>query len=252
MGRVLAISKTVLVVLGLLAIATATPLLLVGSLAADAALRVVEIGRAIRDKNGMKALIQFCVLASDVFALAAILTGSWPLMVAAAGICVIAMLVIAGLAYKKGYSFEAVCFIALAALGITGMVRIEEAAKNPHSDTTNATAPNANTTYSGIYTRKERAESYAPLMDHPEIESDEMSPSKAEERTFKIPAFKKLHEEHYALMKDAVASTEPARINRILHVLKQVSQRRAVEMRESPESFRGNPKLEPLFLRKED
>ncbi|MDE3046657.1 MAG: hypothetical protein KGJ02_08480 [Verrucomicrobiota bacterium] len=191
MGRLLSIAKVAFVALGLAAIAASLPLLLVGSLGGDAVVRVVEMVRAIREGNQMRTLIQSCVLVIDVLALSAILLGSWQLMVIAACACVITMLIISAIAYKKGYSFEAICYLGLAALGIASAVRMEESIQSSINAGT-AIPPSANTTYSGVYTSGTTlAILYSPPLDKTVAQEE-----KGNTPPLRIPAFAQLHSAH--------------------------------------------------------
>jgi len=128
-GRIVDIFRIGLVVLGLVAIATATPLFLAVSLAGDMAIQVVEIGRALREGNGLKALIHFSILLIDTLALSAILVGSWKLMIAAASFSTLTMLIVSGIALSKGEKLETVCYLGLAALGLASAVNIGTSVK---------------------------------------------------------------------------------------------------------------------------
>ncbi|MDE3046211.1 MAG: hypothetical protein KGJ02_06165 [Verrucomicrobiota bacterium] len=124
LSRILNVARVGLVTLGLVAIVTATPVFLVASLGGDIGLQVIEMGRAIEQGNGLKFAIHFCVMLLDILALAAITTGSWQLMLAAACFGTLAMLTLMGIALNKGMGFEAVCYLGLAALGLVSAVNI--------------------------------------------------------------------------------------------------------------------------------
>ncbi len=122
-------AKIGVVTLGLVAVATATPLFAVASLAADLALQALDAGRTVEHKEYTKACVHLWIAIIDALAIAAIVTGSWPLMVAAASVSILAMLVM-GIKIacdgKKGCAIGSICYIALAALGIASACSVAE------------------------------------------------------------------------------------------------------------------------------
>lgn len=136
LGRLMKIAKVAVVILGLVALAAASPVLVIASLVVDLALQIFEFGKAIYERDVIRALSHLAFIVIDTLALAGIIAGSWELMVAAIAVQSAAMLAFAGLSFLFAYLnqdasqfIDTLCFIALAGTGIAGAVRIAEISK---------------------------------------------------------------------------------------------------------------------------
>lgn len=150
LGRLCQIAKVAVVVLGVVALAVASPVLIVASIAADLGLQIVEFGRALYHRDVTKALCHFAFILIDTFALAGLIAGSWELMVTALAVQGTAMLClgIAALAWgitnhDKGSLIDSLCFALLTAVGYAGAIttsKIEDmAVKKARFDVKNNT-----------------------------------------------------------------------------------------------------------------
>lgn len=124
LGKFAKICKIAIVTLGIVALAISMPVLLVVSLVADIGLQAIAVLKAISDGDGRKALTHFSILVIDAFGLAAMLTGMWELMVAAASVTALALLVLAikvgmdGSYNNMENGVDAFCYAALSAFGV--------------------------------------------------------------------------------------------------------------------------------------
>lgn len=143
LGRITQISQVALIILGIIAVATASPVLILASIAADLALQIFEMGRCLNQKEYSKALCHLGIVVIDTLLLAGLIVGSWELMVAALSVQATAMLVFMCAAGAMALEnkdnsllLEATCFAILAGVGVTGALTTAEmrslTPKNPH------------------------------------------------------------------------------------------------------------------------
>lgn len=135
-------SKIALVILGIVAVAVSLPVLSIASIAADLAYNTFELGRAIYHKDLDKALTHMSAIVIDTFALAAIATGFWQLMVVAASLSAAAMLAfgikVAVQAVENDKpldTIDAVCNFLQAGVGIASAVMISKIESTNPSNT---------------------------------------------------------------------------------------------------------------------
>jgi len=123
------VARCAIIILGIVAIATASPLLLIVSLIMDTAMQAFLCLKALYKQDFMGVALHFGMLAINTLAVAALITGSWQLMVAAAAASALAMasiaLLIAFYAQKDdlGTAIDIACYLALT---ITGSVAITQ------------------------------------------------------------------------------------------------------------------------------
>lgn len=129
-GRVAQAAKIALVALGLIALATSSPILLIASVAADLALQIFELGKCLFEAESMtKALCHLAFIVIDTLLLAGLIVGSWELIVAALAVQAAAMGALAlGMLFvasqnKNNVSYiDSLCFLTLTAVGIAGSI----------------------------------------------------------------------------------------------------------------------------------
>lgn len=131
--KALEISKLGAIALGFIAVAVASPILIVASLAADAGMQAIELVKALYKGDKTKALMHLGLLAIDTLIITAIAAASWKLMIAAAAVSAAVLIILAAkLAYsaKNEREFvDSMCYLGLAALGITSAVQVAEITK---------------------------------------------------------------------------------------------------------------------------
>lgn len=129
-SQIMNCSKIAIVALGIIALAVASPMLMVASLAADIGLQAIEMGRCIKKGEYTKALIHFGVMVIDTLALSAIAAGSWKLMVAAAAVSGFGMLILAiGVGAKAKNASDAIdvlSYAAFSAISFAGAFEMSE------------------------------------------------------------------------------------------------------------------------------
>lgn len=122
--------KLTAVTLGIIGVATSSSLLIVTSLIADLGLQSFNTLKAVYQGEYGKALMHTGVTVINSLALAAVVTGSWPLMVTAAAVSAAAMLAIAIKvsmnAQSSGDAIDVACYSALAVLGAASAVSAAE------------------------------------------------------------------------------------------------------------------------------
>lgn len=125
------VSKLGVIVLGIVAVAAVSPVLVLASLVADAGMQAIELVKALYKGDKTKALMHLGLLAIDTLVIIAIAAASWKLMVAAAAV---SAFVLVALAAKLAYSakskrefIDTMCYLGLAALGITSAVQVQVA-----------------------------------------------------------------------------------------------------------------------------
>lgn len=104
-------SKVALVALGLVGVIAASPVVICASIIANLGLNLFEMGRAMVEGKTERALCQLGAVLIDTFAVGALVTGSWGLMVTAAAVSTVVMLALTGKAFTD---FEMVCYPILA------------------------------------------------------------------------------------------------------------------------------------------
>jgi hypothetical protein len=124
------------VVLGIAGVAAVSPLLVTVSLIVDVVMQALECVRALEQGDNVKAFVHFSAVVIDVFVLAALITGAWQLMVAAAGLTVLMMMVLTMYAMARsqednGRVFEATLYFLLTAFSIATIIAISEIPKAP-------------------------------------------------------------------------------------------------------------------------
>ncbi len=120
------IAKCAIPVLGIAALALTSPIVIVASIAADVGIQTIETLKALYNRDWNKASLHFNILVIDSLALAAVVTGGWQLMVAAAAASSCFMLAIfvktARNAKSAGDVVDAVCYAAMAGAGIASAI----------------------------------------------------------------------------------------------------------------------------------
>jgi hypothetical protein len=131
MSRVIGCFKIVLVSLGIVALATASPILLVASLVGDIGAQSIEMIKCLQNGECSKALMHFGVIVIDTLALTSIAIGSWQLMTTAAGVSVAVMIALGfGTwinAKEDSDTIDIVCYACLSIISIIaiGMTNYE-------------------------------------------------------------------------------------------------------------------------------
>lgn len=131
LDRALLVGKIALVVLGIVGAVLVSPAMIVASIAVDTGLQIKELLSALKDKEYGKALIHLTMLTVNVLAIAAIVLGSWQLIVAASAISVLLMLCMAVKMYlatkeDPGAWIDVLGYAALAGIGIAGCVTMAQ------------------------------------------------------------------------------------------------------------------------------
>jgi hypothetical protein len=93
-GKIASIAKVAVVASGIIALVISSPMLMVASITADTAIQLVQLIEALYLKKYNTAWRHAVVIFLNTFSLAAIITGSWQLMVTAIVITSVAMLVV--------------------------------------------------------------------------------------------------------------------------------------------------------------
>lgn len=124
--------KVSAVALGLIGVATGSPTIIIASLAADLAVQSMSIFKALWQKEYIKTLPHLGVIVIDSLAIAAMVTGLWPIIVTA---CAVNALVMVGLIAKCASNgpprnametIDLFCYAALMIIGIAGAVDSSE------------------------------------------------------------------------------------------------------------------------------
>lgn len=133
LGRISKIAKVAIVGLGLGALIVASPLLIVASIAGDLGLQIFETAKAIYNKDVEKALCHASFIVIDTLVLAAIVVGSWQLIVTAAAVSATVMFGFATKSFlmfdkktttreKASDIFDSLCYFSLMSLGIVNAI----------------------------------------------------------------------------------------------------------------------------------
>jgi hypothetical protein len=129
-SRITGCFKIALVSLGIVALAAASPILLVATLAADIGVQSIEMMRCLQKGEYSKALTYFGVIVIDTLALGSIVTGSWQVMAVAVSVSATAMLALAfGTwfnAKEDSDKIDIVCYIALHIIVLASFATIDE------------------------------------------------------------------------------------------------------------------------------
>ena len=125
-------AKVALVALGLVGSVLSSPLLIVASLVVDTVLQIKDFAISLSNWD-FKAVIQFGMITINILVIAAIVLGSWPLIVAASAVSAAVILVSAGFFFVTASIdtagggnidtfFDLVCYSALMGVGMAGSI----------------------------------------------------------------------------------------------------------------------------------
>lgn len=124
------VAKLAFVVSGIVAVAAASPLLVMASIAADIGIQSMNTIKALYMGDYKKAFVNASILIIDSLMLAAMVTGSWPLITAALSVTALMMTVMTVISAKNATTkqevLHAVFYGLAAALSIAGAVSISE------------------------------------------------------------------------------------------------------------------------------
>jgi hypothetical protein len=121
------VARITIIVLGIAALATASPALLTASLVMDLAMQAFLCIKALYNREYTTAALHFGMVVIDTLAVAALVTGSWQLMVAAGATSIVAMasITLAIGFYTKGKDLgskiDIACYLALTVTGYVGI-----------------------------------------------------------------------------------------------------------------------------------
>lgn len=132
--KALEVGKLAVIVLGFIAVAAVSPVLVIASLVADAGLQAIELVKALHKGDYKKAFIHLGLLATDTLVITAIAAASWKLMVAAAAVSAFVLLTMAFMVPQDETALSTVCYIMLAGVGAFSGVLTAEHSRQRISD----------------------------------------------------------------------------------------------------------------------
>ncbi len=131
--RFLSVAKIGVVALGFVGVVLSKPVVFVAALASEVGLQVLEIGKALYERDLEKGLTHLGILAIDSFMLAGVVTGSWPLITTAAALSAAAMTGFFLKALAEGEknndpwrSFDGVCYAILGATSLVSSIQVSK------------------------------------------------------------------------------------------------------------------------------